>query len=255
MRTKTVVYTVNAGSGYDDLAQPQTISDSIDYICFVKKRQSKKNGNGVWKIVEIDLDEKNNTRLSRYPKLLPHKTCISKYDYSLYIDANILIKDKFIYDRIDELVSTKTKLALLQHPFRDCVYQEAYVCIASMKGGWLDILRQIFFLKRKRIKKHSGLYEANVIFRKHNDTDIIALDELWWKTFMKYSKRDQLSLVYALSNYTGKIDYFLPPGQTTRNHPSFEKISHLPQKPSTGNKIKYYIVKIFSGVARKVLKE
>ena len=180
---------------------------------------------------------------------------LSGYDYSLYVDANILIKEKYVYERINTLISLNTPIALLQHPFRDCVYQEAYVCIASMKGGWLDILRQIFFLKRNGIPKHNALYEANVIFRKHNDADIVRMDELWWKTFMKYSKRDQLSLVYALSKYKGKIDFFLPPGQTTRNHPSFEKISHLPQKPSTGEKVKRFIVKLFSGVARKALKE
>ena len=254
MCNRICLYTALVG-GYDEVIEPLQVSHELDYICFVGKGEAGRHCSRVWQFVEIDFEIRDFGRLSRVPKLLPHETCLKDYEYSLYIDANILIKSEFIYDRIDELVKTNTKLALLQHPFRDCVFQEAYVCVASMKGGWLDILRQIFFLKRKGIKKHSGLYEANVIFRKHNDTDIIALDELWWDTFMKYSKRDQLSLVYALSNYKGKIDFFLPPGQTTRNHPSFEKISHLPQKPSAGKKVKHFIIKLFSGVARKALKE
>ena len=251
---KKCIYTVLIG-GYDNVIDPKVTVEDFDYICFVGKGESSKIRSDIWKIEEFEEDIEDKGRLSRYPKLLPHKTSLSGYDYSLYVDANILIKDKYIYERINTLISLNTPIALLQHPFRDCVYQEAYVCIASMKGGWLDILRQIFFLKRKGIKKHSGLYEANVIFRKHNDTDIIALDELWWETFMKYSKRDQLSLVYALSNYKGNIQYFLPSGLTTRNHPSFEKISHLPQKPSTGKKVKHFIIKLLSGVARKALKE
>ena len=255
MKRRVAIYTVLAGNSYDSIKQFDSISDDVDYICFVKKGQKNKEVNGIWRVEEIDYDAKDNGRLSRYPKLQPHKTFLSDYEYSLYIDGNIIIKNDYVYQRIDELINCGTKIALLKHPFRDCVYQEAYVCIASMKGGWLDILRQIFFLKRNSIPKHNGLYEANVIFRKHNDADVIAMDELWWETFMKYSKRDQLSLVYALSKYKGKIDFFLPPGQTTRNHPSFEKISHLPQKPSTGKKVKHFIIKLLSGVARKALKE
>lgn len=251
---KYVIYTVLIG-GYDNVLDPLVNNELIDFICFVGKGESILHKSEVWKFVEIDSAINDNGRVSRIPKILPHKTIISDYEYSLYIDANILIKDKYIFERLFNLASSETRIALLQHPFRDCVYQEAYVCIASLKGGWLDILKQICFLKWKKIPKHNGLYEANVIFRKHNDSKIVFMDELWWKTFMNYSKRDQLSLVYAIKESNVQVSYFLTPGQTTRNHFAFEKTAHLTMKQKKQNKIKKCIINNISKVSRKILKE
>lgn len=252
--SRIAIYTVLVGA-YDNVVDPLVVNNEIDYICFVGKGEAGLHNSKVWKFIEIEDALKDKGRMSRIPKILPHKTALSEYDYSLYVDANILIKEKYIYDRIGELVSTNTRIALLQHPFRDCVYQEAYVCIASLKGGWSSILRQIAFLKRKRYPKHAGLYEANVIFRKHNELEVVEMDKLWWKTFMRYSKRDQLSLVYALKETKLQPVFFLPPGQTTRNHPAFEKIMHLAKKGTHSQRMKKTIVKVLSGVSRKLLKE
>lgn len=252
---KYLIYTVLVGNNYDNIIKLSSTSDDFDYICFVRKGSKTLDYINGWKIEEIEYENKDNGRLSRFPKLLPHKTKVSDYEYSLYIDANIDIKNEYVYERFKQLAGEDVPIAMLQHPFRDCVYQEAYVCIASLKGGWLDIIRQIIFLKRKRYPKHNGLFEANVIFRKHNSLDVIALDELWWSTFMKYSKRDQLSFVYSLREKPITMAYFLPQGQTTRNHPSFVKISHLAKKDTTSIKIKRSFIKMISGISRKLLKE
>ncbi len=248
-----VIYTVLVGETYDSIKQFPAVSSKSDYICFVKKGQCQEKKIGIWRICEIEDDLMDNGRLSRIPKLLPHKTLLTRYKYSLYIDANITILDDYVYNRIDELISDDIKLALLKHPFRDCVYQEAYVCVAGQRGGWLDILRQIFFLKMNGYPKHNGLYEANLIFRNHNDPDVIKMDDLWWKTFMKYSKRDQLSLVYALKVTGLKPVYFLEPGFTVRNHPAFEYNAHLSQNKSSG--LKGRIVASLYGISKKILKE
>jgi hypothetical protein len=221
----------------------------------VDKGSKKSDYSNGWKIEEIDYEVKDNGRLSRFPKLLPHKTVISNYDHSLYIDANINIKGDSIYKRFLSLVESNTNIAMLQHPFRDCVYQEAYTCVAACKGGWFDILRQIFFLKRKGVKKHSGLYEANLIFRKHNSSEIIELDELWWDTFMKYSKRDQLSFIYAIHE-TGIIpEFFLEPGLTTRNHADLEKVQHNKQSGDSRLSVKQRIVASTYRLFKPLLKE
>lgn len=252
---KKVVYTALVGAGYDTLIGLKYVSADFDYICFVRKGEKKSDYVSNWKIVEIDYFDFDNGRLSRFPKLLPHETCIKEYDYSLYIDANIDILDQSIYDRFDELCSLDVTLALLKHPFRDCVYQEAYVCVASGKGGWFDIVRQIFFLKVSGIRTHSGLFEANVIFRKHNDNEMMRFGDIWWKTFMRYSKRDQLSLVYALSYTKLSPYYFLPPEYTTRNYHGFCKRKHIKQSPNKQASFKMKIVSLLHGLFVKVLKD
>lgn len=252
---KYLIYTALVGNTYDNIISLSIIDERFDYICFVRKGDKKTEYVGNWRILELETVVEDNARLSRYPKLAPHKTEVAKYDYSLYIDANINIKGNDIYDRFIELVEKNEKIALLKHPFRDCVYQEAYVCVAALKGGWLDILRQIFFLRMSGVKPHSGLYEANFIFRKHNDAEIVSLGELWWNTFMKYSKRDQLSLVYSLQNTTVNPIYFLESGFTTRNHPSLEKVQHNKQATTVRLDFQKRVVSVLHRIFKHLLKE
>lgn len=250
-----LVYTALVGSTYDNIISLSRTDERFDYICFVRKGDKKSDFVGNWRIVEIDTHVDDNARLSRFPKLQPHRTEVLNYEYSLYIDANINIKGDDIYERFIELVKNEEKIALLKHPFRDCVYQEAYVCIASLKGGILDIIKQICSLKMNGIKAHSGLYEANLIFRKHNDNEIIEFDNLWWDTFMKYSKRDQLSLVYALYKLSLSPNYFLKPGLTTRNHPSLEKLSHNIQSTTPQMDFKRKVMSVLQIIFKPLLKE
>ena len=250
-----LIYTALVGSNYDNIISLSTIDERFDYICFVCKGEKKTEYVGNWRIVELDTVVDDNARLSRFPKLVPHKTEVAKYDYSLYIDANINIKGADIYDRFGELVEKNEKIALLKHPFRDCVYQEAYVCVAALKGGWIDIMRQIVSLKFNGVRPHSGLYEANFIFRKHNNPEIASLGDLWWNTFIKYSKRDQLSLVYSLHKTGIKPTYFLEPGFTTRNHKSLEKVQHNKQIDTADVSFKRKVVSILYRLFKPLLKE
>lgn len=250
-----VIYTVLTGCQYDKIMQPEVVDEDIDYILFTDNKGFYNEYEGCWRIEEIPFECPDKGRLSRFPKLQPHYTVLKQYDFSLYIDANIKIIGRYVYDRMRELAEENVGIALLQHPFRDCVYQEAYICIAACKGGWLDILRQVCFLKNKNIPKHGGLYEANLIFRNHNDGLVLKTDNIWWQTFMKYSKRDQLSLVYALKKTSIRIEYFMPKGFSTRNHPAFDKIVHLPQKEGRKTKMKRTIVSIIYHISKTILKE
>lgn len=252
---KYVIYTALVGKGYDNILQPKVVDNRFDYICFVKKGDKKEDYNGVWRIEEIESDIIDNIRLSRYPKMIPGKTCLKEYKYSLYIDANIVIKDKFVYDRFIELVLKEVPLALLQHPHVDCVYQDAYIVIAGCRASWTDVIRQILFLKWKKYPTHNGFYEANVIFRKNNDEEVLKFGEIWWKTFLRFSKRDQLSIVYALNESGLHPDYFLPQGYCARNHYAFEAVNHIKQKETFSLKIKKKIVAATISIFRKALKD
>lgn len=42
-----------------------------------------------------------------------------------------------------------------------------------------------------------GLYEANIIYRKHNNEQIKKMCEEWWWFIKNLAKRDQLSLTYV----------------------------------------------------------
>ena len=100
MNTK-VIYTCLTG-GYDKLLQPKVIDNHFDYICFTNDQYE--NNVGIWQIRQMHIATDNNTILSRYPKILPHKF-LAEYEYSIYMDANIQIIDQNFYDTLKKYLS------------------------------------------------------------------------------------------------------------------------------------------------------
>jgi hypothetical protein len=224
---KKVIYTVLT-NGYDSLKQPKNIREDFTYICFSNDIQEKKVG--IWKIRKIPYKTKNSHYLSRYPKIYPHKL-LSKFDISIYIDANIVIKGDLIYRRVDELVEKEVVWAGIKHPWRDCIYKEGYVVVRLLKEKSLfKIISQLVWYKLKGFPEHFGMYEANCIFRRHNDRLVRKQSKLWWKLIHIFSQRDQMALSYTLWRYNFPFIFILPNDYNVRNHPDFKYIDHIKSK-------------------------
>lgn len=178
-----VIYTSIVGD-FDNLIQPPVFDKDFDYICFVKKGQLNKDRIGIWTIREIPFINNDNRMISRYPKLQPHKL-LAEYEYSLWVDGNVSIKDDMIYKIIKNKIKDNIKYSGLNHWGRDCVYDEAAGIANLNKESFFNLVRTVIFLKKQNFPKHYGLYENNVILRKHNDSNIINFDNLWWRLFSK----------------------------------------------------------------------
>lgn len=190
---KYVIYTSLTG-GYDALPIYDVIDSRFDYICFSNDYH---DGSiiGHWKIRNIPNIAKDNVTLSRYPKLQPHKL-LKEYEYSLWMDSNIIIKKNTIYDIVIERITEGNSWYGLPHPLRDCIYEDAKACLVGGIAKYKDICKVIKFLKEENYPANYGLFENNVILRQHNLHKIVEIDDYWWKFFISYIKRDQLSLFY-----------------------------------------------------------
>jgi len=188
-----VVYTAIANN-YDDLIDPKYISSNIDYYCFTDDPSMKSE---IWNLLEFPSDDLSSTYKNRLVKMLPHRY-FSEYKYSVYIDGNIdIIGD--IEKLVNEyLIKQKHKLAVPKHPERNCLYEEAEACKNLKKDNAEIINKQISKYKRENFPKELDLTENNIIFRKHNDPEVLNLMENWWDEFNKFSQRDQLSFLYVI---------------------------------------------------------
>ncbi len=214
MSIKKVVYTVLTGN-YEQLAQHSYVDASYDYICF--SNDFKDSRIGIWKIRKISLNSNENQLVSRFPKLQPHKV-LKDYDISLYVDANVNIKTKFIFDSIEQLHSKGISFAGVKHQERDCLYEESLmVLLKGKERNFRKVKEQMSFYKKNHFPKHFGLYEANVIYRIHNSEDVIKQSNDWWFWRKNYSRRDQLSLSYTLWENNIPLHFLLPENQSTRN--------------------------------------
>lgn len=222
---KVAIYTCLT-NGYDILRQPLYVEDGFDFLCFVGKGEKTSDYDGVWKIIEIPLTFDNAAIDSRYPKILPHEF-LQDYDYSIWIDANIEIKGPTLYKAAREKIAAQAEYCGVSHPWRKSIYKETWKC------AWLKLItpatavRNMFRLLKGRMPFNYGLYENNLILRKHNSPSIIALDEMWWEDFMKAPKRDQTLLMYCLFRSGIPHQLLLSRGVNTRNCPDLEYHLHL----------------------------
>lgn len=222
---KKVIYTILVGR-YDHLLQPLTVDEGFDYICF--SNDFTEDSIGVWKIRKIPFDDADKTRVSRYAKLLPHKV-LQEYDYSLYMDANIQIVGREFYRLVNEKIGEGICIAQVPNIFRDCIYKDIEIAYRRRKVDLRGAKEQYRHLKQEGFPAHFGLFENNVILRKHNDAKVIGISEAWWSEYCTYTHRDQFSLMYVYWKNGYMPSYLFGEGKNARNV-DFLKLTKHPRK-------------------------
>ncbi len=194
---RKVIYTCLIGN-YDTLKQPLVVDDSFDYICFTDNNEKR---NGVWEMRDLsDVAIKDPTRYSRYAKILPHRV-LSDYNYSIYVDANIQILTDNFYTIVNKRIEEGELICQVPHLKSNCIYEEIRKAYFAGRVGWKEAKRQYNHLIENGFPSKYGLFENNILLRKHNDEKVIEISEKWWNEYCNFSKRDQFSLMYV---YWGK---------------------------------------------------
>ena len=182
---------------------------------------------GIWQIRPIPVVvENDNKRLSRYPKSHP-ETLLSYYKASLYIDANIQILDRWVYDRFINLYDQNIEHAGIKLVLtgRDCIYEHAFdMCMWLVEHDYVAI-KQCHELYKRGFPRHFGLNENNIIFRIHTER-MKVVDEEWWQWILNFSTRDQLSYMYCIWKNHVPLNYFLPEGEDARISSHFRLVIH-----------------------------
>lgn len=221
---RLVVYTCITG-GYDKPAGDVVSRPDVDYVCFTDDADLIGSRDGVWEYRRPVFDEADTILTSRRHKMSPHRL-FPEYEYSLWIDGNIVIAQDGFYDRLEELMAAGTQLACLSHPQRDDIYDEAFKVVANGRDTLCNVLRTVSFLRRSGMPRHFGLYETGVMLRRHNDSAVVAFDSLWWEMMGVNARRDQLSHTYCLWKTGVGCDLVIPAGTNVRNHPFFRYVVH-----------------------------
>lgn len=190
-----VVYSCITG-GYDDIPVHKYVAPDWDYFLFTDDPDLIAKGKFEhWVVKPLVFDKLDNTRKNRWHKINTHKL-FPQYDYSLYVDGNIVINNENPFKLFDELIKQNVLFAAPNHPERKCIYEEAAI-VKQMQIDYPDVVdAEMEFLRGKRYPMNNGLSENNILLRKHNA--IKKSMDLWWKMVEKFSKRDQLSLRYVL---------------------------------------------------------
>ena len=190
-QNKIVLYTANFGD-YDNFNEIKQTHSHIDYVYFTDK-QIKSN---TWKIKVVENTMSNNLMTAKMYKILPHKF-FPDHDISIWIDSSAKnIYSSFVilleYLKLYNFIITK-------HPSRDCVYEEARVCIQSGKDIPEKICKQIERYEQEAYPVKNKLYQCGFLIRRHHE--IIDFSEAWWDEIVNNSCRDQISFPYIYNKY------------------------------------------------------
>ena len=188
---KICVYTCITGD-YDDLYDVAVQDDAVDFICYTNNKKIKSN---TWKVIYVDNEGLNDHQLSRKIKMLGTDYIKDNYDISVWQDASVSWRKKpsqFVKEYLKE-----EPFSSFAHGFRDCMYEEAREVVRARKESREKVMEVLDFFEREKFPHHYGLYEMTVFIKRHNDPSVIKTMDLWFKTYLKYSKRDQLSFMYS----------------------------------------------------------
>jgi hypothetical protein len=201
MKSQNIVVYTAVFDDYDVLMNPKENVENIDYICFT---DSHINSN-VWEtrtLTDEKFQKMSSSEKNRFVKMHPHQL-FPDYEISLYIDANIYIKDS-----LEEFLKKYKNVNILapKHYWNNCAYKEAEALKKSEKGDNRLIEKQMKKYREEGFPEDYGHTENNILLRRHNKPEIKTLMTNWWEEFQKESNRDQLSLSYILWRSNSSIE-------------------------------------------------
>ena len=226
MKNKAVIYTAIVGD-YDQLNEPEVKPAGCDFVCFTDQDIESET----WEVRKIDRQYGDSTRDARMHKVLAHKY-LFEYDVSIWVDGNIVVRGD-VNELIDEYLGD-VHMAIYdkrnnEWDPRDCVYEEldALLEIGERRGRHKDdpevMKAQVERYRKEGYPEHNGMIISMIMFRRHNEQDVIEAMEMWWSEIEKGSRRDQLSYNYAVWK-TGLEIIFLP--GDSRDNKYFKYVYH-----------------------------
>ncbi len=216
---KVAVFMAITG-GYDGLKYHEHLLPGADYFLF---GENEFEAPYVYEYRKIEHFDEDPTRIARYVKTHAH-TLLGDYEVAIWVDGNIIIRED-ISSIIEAFQKSSNILAAIPHPIRSDVYAEASECIARGKDENNIIEQQMLRYKDEGFKTEA-LIESNFIMFKPQDERSKAFLDKWWSEIETNSKRDQLSLNYALSQFELDYDKIVERPNSIRNHPKFALLQH-----------------------------
>jgi hypothetical protein len=95
---------------------------------------------------------------------------------------------------IDEYING-FDLAVLKHPWRNCIYDEAEICKKMGLATEAKIDRQVKIMRNAGYPENNGLTENGVMIWRNTIQNQI-FGSRWWNFYMEHTQRDQLSFCF-----------------------------------------------------------
>jgi hypothetical protein len=248
---KIVVYTALYGNK-DDLKDPINFNSNlnIDLLCFTDNVNLKSE---YFKIIHIPPTFSDISKNSKLFKIIGFEGILN-YETAIWHDASLQID----FQNIDQLLKYKNyTISAFRHPRRSCIYREAISCVIYSRDYNIRIVFQIFLLMLLGYPANIGLTENTILVINVKKYFNSKLPSIWWFFVKNISKRDQLSLCYALFKTKVKVGILEGNGfdniysvHTIHLYDGFIDKSYLSKiNFKIFNKFSIYLIQVFRKIA------
>lgn len=193
---------------------------------FLRFGDSQRSSAGIWEHIEIpeNLRKASQTLTNRYFKFFP-KIADENSDVAIYVDGNILIKAD-LTPLVEEFLDSNADIALFPHPSGRSVKQEIDF---ALKHRIPEQDRERAEAQRQKYAAEgildSLISENTILFHKSKSARLEKMASIWWTEIEAYSKRDQISLPYAIAQVPLVIHYWKWHFDDPKN-PFFQRYPH-----------------------------
>jgi hypothetical protein len=196
-RPSLIVFTASFGNSGAP-AEPRECAAGVQYVCFTDNPRLKSN---VWSF-RTCVPSGNPLMQAKACKILAHESL--DCDMSLWIDGRIQLQS---LERAFQHLSAD--VALRRHASRNCIYDEARHCKEIRRGDPSLIDRAIFRYSTEAHPHDYGLWDTEVVLRRHNAlTKAFNLE--WWREVSTGTPQDQMSLPVILRRLSMSFETFAP---------------------------------------------
>jgi GT2 family glycosyltransferase len=165
------------------------------------------------------------TRMARFIKTHP-STVAPGYKVVVWVDGNIVIRGD-LSEEVEAFIRSGRAIGAIAHPLRSSIYDEAEACRTLGKDEPTLMERQ---LARYRAHGYQSrfLIESNLMMYRLDHPQLTPVLSRWWGEIEQGSRRDQLSLPFALEQSGMEWHRITELGVSVRNHPKLVIVTHEP---------------------------
>lgn len=200
-KKKRIVYTALIGEYESFSGNDIELGDDTDLVCFTDS-PNLVNSQWTFKLIKPRFPN-DSIRSARYLKVMG-PTLLSDYEESLWVDNTVLLTKPT--DMLFDNFLSNVDFALPFHSFRESVSAEFHAVDSAGYDDPTRIYEQLMHYAQTRpdVLEEKPFWTA-ILLRKHTP-EMQGLMQVWWEHILRYSRRDQLSLNYALKDFSLRLN-------------------------------------------------
>lgn len=213
---KPIIYTANINGKDEPKVLTWADESKFDFIYFTDNPDLKVPKPWRKQIIQNTFTDPVYT--ARLCKLQPHNV-LPEHKQHIWMDANFdLLSDPS--ELIEEGLNDYDLLFVI-HPERSCMYDELNICTLRMLDNPDTMKNQLKRYEDSGFPKNFGLVETGIQVR-NNCESVRNFLNFWFTEVLNGSRRDQLSVMYALWK-NSNLNYYIMPRSGIHN---FELLHH-----------------------------